>query len=177
MIETSDRGQVGYKDGKYFVLSTNPSSAYGDWGGPWFADFVLKVDVRHVSGEGAEDGWFLVLRDWRRPNPGPHGFYALEGRANSGVLHLWKHVDDDEPTPNLFGYLRPRINAGYSTNHMLVVLKGPWIAVYVNSRPVGLAYDELFRQGTVGLAAGTQSDTSMEVHYDNLKIWDISGLP
>jgi hypothetical protein len=173
---TSDEGQGGYKDGRYFVLA-KPNAGFATLGDPWFADFVLEVDVHHVSGEGTEDGWFVILRDWREPSTSPHGFYALKGQPNDGLSHLRMHNRTKDTTTELFGHLRPRINGAYSTTHVLVVLKGPWIAVYFNGSPAGIGYDETYRQGKVGMGAGSESGTPIEVHFDNLKIWDISGLP
>ena len=119
----------------------------------------------------------MQLRDWREPGTSPHGFYSVNGQPNDGLAYLRVHNRTDQSTTDLFGHLRPRINGTYGTNHVLVVLKGPWIAVYLNGSPVGLGYDETFRQGRIGLAADSQSGTPIEVHFDNLKIWDISGLP
>lgn len=40
----------------------------------------------------------------------------------------------------------------------------------------GLVYDESFSKGTIGLLVCTHTDTPLRVHFDNLKVWDISGL-
>jgi hypothetical protein len=163
-------------------VSISQTDANGDWEGtPEFSDFVVEVEVQVVSGGKSEDDvWFVVLRDWREPNSPPHGFYGPEGRPATGQIALRKWGDpryDRDGPPNLLPYSPRVLKTGYETNHVLVVLKGSWIALYVNGRPVGLGYDELWSRGTVGLAAGTGGDTPLEVHFDNLKIWDISGLP
>ncbi len=36
---------------------------------------------------------------------------------------------------------------------------------------------DLWPSGTVGLAACTGNEMPLEVHFDNLKVWDISHLP
>ena len=181
-IATKERGQVGYKDGKYFMRSTTTESAVGCWDRtPVFSDFVVSLDVQAVSGGNSrEDGWIIVLRDWREPNPAPYGFYGVTGGVTSGQVGMHKFYREQAESGSSPGRLfnAPHVlKTGYEMNRVMVVLKGPRMALYVNGSPIGLGYDELWSRGTLGLVAGTGSDTPLEVHFDNLKIWDISGLP
>lgn len=171
-IGQSERGEVGYKDGKYFILSTSTSDANGDWGSRVFSDFVLEVDVQYVSGEAGI--WFVILRDWRKSTP-PPGFYGIESFLNEDLVRLCKWGGG-------YGYTRlvsspPNVRKpDYETNQVMAILKGNQLAFYINGQPAGLVTDDTFSKGTIGLAAGTSSDTPLEVHYDNLKVWDISDL-
>lgn len=169
-----DRGETGYKDGKYFVRSTLASSAFGDWGGPVFADFVLEVEAQFVSGE--EGNWFIVLRDWREPNPPQPGFYSIEHNLHEDSVFFRKHGGPQYT--NVFGQSFPHIvKPDDKVTRVMAILKGNQLAFYVNDRPVGLVTDDTFSRGAIGLAAGTDSDdTPLEVHFDNLKVWDISNI-
>ncbi|UCC86696.1 MAG: protein kinase [Anaerolineales bacterium] len=170
-----ERGETGYKDGTYFVLSTNTSAANGDWFGPAFSDFVLEVDVQFVSGDAG--GFIVILRDWREPNPPPHGFYGISGFLEDSSAVLSRFASPPyENFMNLLPIWTAVLKPGYATNHLMAILKGNQMALYVNGQPVGLGSDDLYSSGSIGLAAGTETDTPLEVRFDNLRVWDISGL-
>lgn len=170
-IRMDDAGEMGYKEGEYFVISRGPDA--GDWAGtPEFSDFVLEVDVRFVSGETGS--WMVIFRNWEgsldKPTPGFYGIYG----SPSGDLFLRKFISGD-PAEDLLTP-EPVLKPGYETNHLMVMAKGHQIALYVNGEPGGLGYDDSLSRGTIGLTAGTDSGTPLEVHFDNLKVWDISDL-
>ncbi|RMD66795.1 DUF1565 domain-containing protein, partial [Candidatus Parcubacteria bacterium] len=75
----------------------------------------------------------------------------------------------------------PPIKGGFETNHLQIIAKGPQIAVFVNGEPVTLVYDpdfsSTFEKGLFDLVVCTPNGKStLRVHFDNLKIWDISNL-
>ena len=71
----------------------------------------------------------------------------------------------------------PPIQPGLNqTNSLQIVAKGPQIAVVVNGEPLFLIRDERLSRGSITLPVCTSGDTPLEVRFDNLKVWDISGL-
>jgi hypothetical protein len=170
-----ESGETGYKEGTYYVLSTNKGDSIGDWHGPAFSDFVLEVDVQFVSGE--DGNWMVILRDWREPNPPPQGFYGIEGRLEENTVFLRKWDFIDQTALKLLPVSATTLmKSGYETSHLMAILKGNQMALYLNGQPVGLGSDDTWSSGTIGLAAISKTDTPLEVRFDNLKVWDISGV-
>jgi len=169
-----ERGAIGYTDGKYFVRSTLVDNAFGDWGGPVFSDFVLEVEAQFVSGE--EGNWFIVLRDWREPNPPQPGFYHIGRYLHEDSLFFSTHKGAQD-TNSFFQRVPHIVKPDDKVTRVMAIFKGNQLAFYANGRPVGLVTDDTYSRGAIGLAAGTaRDDIPLEVHFDNLKVWDISDL-
>ena len=172
---TSAGDAWGYKDSAYFILLTplhadtdgdNAISLRPDRA-PWFSDFVLEVDARFISGESGH--WDV-------------GFRQSESRPSSywmdlsldGAFELHKTLDEDG-TELMRGQDVSAFGQGFgTTNHLTIIAQGPWIVVYVNGQLLCATYDESLSEGQIVLGAYNRADTSLEVQFDNLKIWDIS---
>jgi dipeptidyl aminopeptidase/acylaminoacyl peptidase len=72
------------------------------------------------------------------------------------------------------------VQAGLEPNRLQILAVGPQIAVYVNGEPALFTtdpnFDERYKSGLFDLVVCNLGDTRMEVRWDNLRIWDISGL-
>ncbi len=158
----------GYVDGEYFV-TVKPSGGTG--AGPGqnfvFSDFVAELDARILKATDP-GGWGFIFRE----QPFPQSFrYHIN--FNSSGLSLF--LDTGSYT-DLFYLQGTPVQPAPETNHLLVIAKGPNIAIYVNGEPVTVVSDSTLSSGIVslGIHAGEQET---EVRFDNFKIWDISDLP
>jgi hypothetical protein len=63
--------------------------------------------------------------------------------------------------------------------HLTIIVQGPQLAIYVNGEPQGFVSDEASKGAQLGLALGVcgEGDAPLQVSFDNLRVWDISGLP
>ncbi len=158
----------GYVDGEYFV-TVKPSGGTG--AGPGkdfvFSDFVAELDARILKATDP-GGWGFIFRE----QPFPQSFrYHINFNSNGLSLFLSKDSYTD-----LFYLQGAPVKPAPETNHLLVIAKGPNIAIYVNGEPVTVVSDATLSSGIVslGIHAGEQET---EVRFDNFKIWDISDLP
>ncbi len=169
----------GYEDNAYFISATclpqtgragechagsAPDRALR------FSDFVLEVDAQFISGEWGS--WYILFRDSpgtiERPTSIHYGVQFDPG----GAGRIYKNVGGTDISLNALTFEQS------GTNRLMIIARGPQIAVYVNGEPLGLFYDESSSKGTIHLGIGNQvENTTLRVHFDNLKIWDISDLP
>jgi hypothetical protein len=94
-----------------------------------------------------------------------------------GAFELHKAVNDQE-TGLVQGRDIPAFEEGLgATNRLTIIAQGPRIAVYVNGELLCFAYDESLSGGWIVLGVFNRGDTPLRVHFDNLKVWDITDLP
>lgn len=158
----------GYVDGEYFV-TVKPGGGTG--AGPGsnfvFSDFVAELDARILKATDP-GGWGFIFRE----QPFPQSFrYHIN--FNSSGLSLFLNTGSYK---DLFYLQGAPVRPAPETNRLLVIAKGPNIAIYVNGEPVAVVSDSTLSSGIVslGIHAGEQET---EVRFDNFKIWNISDLP
>ncbi|MCP4424913.1 MAG: protein kinase [Chloroflexi bacterium] len=174
----TDGSKWGYEDGAYVI-----TAPYLPQGGccvrgysdtmPYFSDFVLELDAQFISDEyGA---WSVLFRDQHGTEPqGHYGF----GLLTDGAFRVWAninrtHVGDLQEADSL----TPAFKPGYENNHLTIVAIGPEFAFYLNGEPLWFIHDESLSEGRFSLAVENWvKDSSLQAQFDNLEIWDISGL-
>jgi tetratricopeptide (TPR) repeat protein len=162
--------EKGYKDGAYFISNFQAEKG-GDCNGsapfssPVFTDFVLEVDLRFINqGNGAAHVLF------RSNNTSHYGVnLSPEGR-------LWFHKNVNGIHVALPQTEIPisSFRSGEAFNHLTLIARGNQMAAYINGEPVSILTDSSSSQGTFLL--GVCSDTALQVLFDNLKVWDVSGI-
>jgi len=172
--DVKDEGKRGYEDGEYVIIA-NPHPSWpeeccwcngsGPSGVPEFSDFVLEADLRFISGavSGDPGHWTVIFRS------------SYQAKFRPGSLQVHKIAEEGEDTVLAEHHGAP-IKPVEETNHLQIIAKGPQIAFYLNGEPVGLVYDETFSKGTIVLLVCTHTDSPLRAHFDNMKVWDISGL-
>lgn len=133
-----------------------------------FKNFVLMVDSRQVSG-GYRSSQMVVwgLNDhW--------GQLAIE----SGKRHwfLSKGPSDQwPPRPEGSGDVVSPIG---ETNHILIVARGPQLAIYLNDVPVAYVEDqELDVAHGKSLSFNCGGRPDMVCEFDNIKLWNLDNVP
>lgn len=181
-------GEVGYEDGEYFVVAdplTDPAE------GPYFcawgiddndirhADFLAEFDVKFLSAR--EGNWdFQFHRTYDRAN-NIETKYAVGGNYQGGVFFHKCNPDPDTDCPVLKEISDGSLILGKNWVHIQVMARGPKMALYVDGKPVLYVedpnYKEAYNQGEFILALCNFANHTMEVRWDNLRIWDITSLP
>lgn len=128
-----------------------------------FADFTLDVDATQVDGPD-DNGYGVIVRYVDDRN-----FYRLDvsGDGYFDVLKYaagtWIKIQDWTESP--------AVHQGATTNHLRVTAQGSQFTFIVNDQIVKTFSDGDFRQGDVGLSAGTFFDhAGVHVAFDNLQI-------
>ena len=159
---SSEETDLDYQDGEYHITVkkfTLAQYVYNRNAGR-FADFVLEVDARLVSGPNGGGG--LVFRAQDLDNcycflVQVNGYYYI-GAVLSGMwlsLQPKKHSD--------------LINIGNSTNHLKVICKGSKIELYVNGHYLTAITDNYFTDGYVGMIVDTPKPDA-HFAFDNFKV-------
>ncbi len=164
-------GEVGYKDGEYFLIADPVSAQYrgtGNWlevPALYVSDFVMEFDARFVSGRSGG-----IIVNFRALAKDSYGAVF----DTSGAVSLGMGTSDGGKTltETDAGLFQPT-----ETNRIRIIAQGPQFAVYLNDQPVLTAREELFDQGRVNLAIWNAFSTPRQVNFDNFKVWDISDLP
>lgn len=155
-----------YSEGEYHILVKTYN--WSDW--EWnqlagrFADFVLEIDARLVSGH-KNVHYGLVFRledhnDFYRFLVGGDGFY----RVGTKTAGMW--------TTLAKGTRSAVIKGGNGTNHLKVVCKGSQIKAYVNGHHLTTITDNSFTEGYVGMIVyGPEPDC--HVAFDNIKVYSL----
>jgi hypothetical protein len=128
---------------------------------------VAELDARILKATDP-GGWGFIFRE----QPFPQSFrYHINFTSNGLSLFL-----NTGSYTDLFYLQGAPVHPAPETNHLLVIAKGPNIAIYVNGEPVTVVSDSTLSSGIVslGIHAGEQET---EVRFDNFKIWNISDLP
>jgi hypothetical protein len=167
-------GEMGYSDGEYFLLAS-PSTPAHRWIHSWLqvpnlevSDFVLDLDARFVTAESLErrSGMFYVH------------FRARAKDVNSVTLTTDRvtevGTETREKTATLATFRGDPVKSG--ANHLRIIARRPQIAVYVNGQPLFVGQDYSPDRGPVILGIANAGKVPLEVHLDNLQVWDISKL-
>ena len=167
-------GEMGYSHGEYFLLAS-PSTPAHRWIHSWLqvpnlevSDFVLDLDARFVTAESLElkSGMFYVH------------FRAREKDVNSVTLTTDRvaevGMETREKTATLATFKGDPIKLG--ANHLTIIARRPQIAVYVNGQPLYIGQDYSPDKGPVILGVANAGKIPLEVHLDNLQVWNISKL-
>jgi hypothetical protein len=172
---TQFEGERGYVAGEYFIRVPRPENdifCVGVWDEstpPTFSDFVLEVDGRFVS-EGQASGWQIFFRHWEE-------FHRLLVAPDTQAdLSRWR----EQQMFVLAEHTGTPVNGGSETNHIQIIARGSEIAVYANGKAFLYGNDEGYAEPSwmnpISLNVCTHNEVT-EVRWDNLRIWDISGLP
>ncbi|MCP4539256.1 MAG: hypothetical protein GY832_19140 [Chloroflexi bacterium] len=161
-----DDGDVGYKDGAYFVTSTKIETLMWGVANRSFDNVIIEVDATQVAAgpesnnaygvacreQGSADGYGYYLRI------SGDGFYSIAKAANGEFTALIDWTESDA------------INQGNATNRIRAICNGSTLELFVNGQRLGSVEDSTFASGDVALTATTYEDVMTEVHFDNLMV-------
>jgi hypothetical protein len=159
-----NEGEVGYKDGAYYVVSTTANSAMWGVSPNTYSDTVVDIDTEQVSAPSNNNNDFGVMCRVQDNGDGyallisGDGFYGIQLASNGSFTNL---VDWTESST---------INKGNATNHIRAICNGDTFTLYVNDKKLAEASDSTFSSGKIALSATTYEADSTEIHFDNLVI-------
>jgi hypothetical protein len=128
-----------------------------------FADFTLDVDATQI--EGPDDNGYGVIvryvddRNFYRMDISGNGYFDVLKYKAGKWIKLQDWVES------------AAIKTGAATNHLQVTAKGNQLTFNVNGQKLFAFTDDDFKQGSIGLTAGTLFDyTGVHVAFDNLTL-------
>ena len=159
-----EAGDVGYKDGAYFVISTENSSAMWGVSNRSFDDSIVEVDASQISAGPESDNTYGVIC---REQGNGDGYYL---RISGDGYYSIARAAGEDITPLVDWTQSSIIRQGNATNHIRAVCDGPTLTLFVNEQNLATIEDTTFAQGDIALTATTFEDQPTEVHFDNLVV-------
>ena len=165
---------TGYSNGSYYVVSKSLGSATV-YSTKFFGDTVIEVDATAVSGpagSGASNNRFsygVICRN-RNGDFGPGYDFEIGG---DGYIFVFYYTETGTITwLHQFAIHSSAINQGLATNHLVVTCAGSQLKMEVNGQVVFEVQDTIFSEGDIALTVAKmeESDTPVEVHFDNLVV-------
>jgi len=164
-----DRGddsdaEWGYQDEEYRILvKTEDLTVWANTREKYdLANLVMVVEARRVAGP-VDNEYGVIIRYQDRSNfylfsVSSDGQYAVQMLRDDN----WKELVKWSPSPVIKG--------DEGTNVLRVVAEGPQMHFVVNGEQLCVVEDSTFTSGSIGLAAGTFTETGVEVRFDSLMV-------
>ena len=159
-----DGGDVGYKDGVYFVTSTEKEIMMWGVANRSFDNIVIEVDATQISAGSTNDNAYGVLC---RDQGDGDGYYL---RISGDGFYSITKAEGQEFEPLVEWAESDAIKQGNATNHIRAICDGATLELFVNGQKVATAEDSTFTQGDIAFSATTYEDEITEVHFDNLVV-------
>ncbi len=154
----------GYQEGEYFIEVYEPnwfvwSRPHGNW-----SDVEVEAEARQVVGSPA--GHFGLLCRYRPPDR----FYYF-GITDDGQYAILRVENGESELLTGTGFQpSPAVRPVNGVYRIRAVCRGDLLTLYVNNEQVAQASDDLLQRGDAGIGVGSDTDSSVRVHFDNLTI-------
>jgi hypothetical protein len=162
-VESDASAKVEYHEGVMRILIQSPNRLAWAFAGREFSDFHLAVEARQVA--GPDDNEYGVLA---RMQDAKH-FYRFS-ISGDGYYQVSKYDGETWEPLNGDWASSDAIQQGAATNLLEVICRGAKLTFLVNGVELIQVEDTGYRQGDVGLYAGSFFETGVEVHFDNLRV-------
>ena len=129
-----------------------------------FQDVSIEVDAARIG--GPDENRFGIICRYQDVNNyyffviSSDGYYGI-GKVSNGVHALLGQE---------MMVHTPAIQAGIAPNHLRAICMGNSLAFFVNQQPVGIASDDEFADGDIGLIAGSFNDLGVDILFDNILV-------
>lgn len=165
--ELDSSAEVAYGEGALRVIVKAPNCLAWAFAGHEFDDFHLAVEATQADGPDNNEYGVLVRIEDRKHfyafSVSGDGYYQVskcEGDSRQGLSGEWAESD--------------AVNRGAATNLLEVICRGDGMTFLVNGVQLAQVEDADYRQGDIGLHAGSFFEPGVEVRFDNLRITEPS---
>ena len=159
--------QIQYQNGALqFKIDDLDSIAWSVPAGQRFGDCVLDVDATQVAGPD-DNGYGVIVRyvddrNFYRMDISGDGYFDVQQYKAGSWIKLQDWTES------------AAIHQGAATNHLRVIAKGNQITFSVNDQTLTTFTDDEFKQGNIGLTAGTFfNHAGVQIAFDNLKVIEV----
>jgi RNA polymerase subunit RPABC4/transcription elongation factor Spt4 len=164
----TEGGDISYENGEYSLLVKKSQWYIVGWNRSMGSqtDFAVEVQGKLLSsGNDAEYG--LVFR--RESPEGDSNFYLFT--IKNGSYRMQKYYQGEWSTIQSWE-ASSDIAAGQSINRLKLVCQGKQIDLYANGQRLTSIIDASITSGYIGLEA---AELGTQVHFDNFKLYAVSG--
>ena len=160
-----EAGEVGYKDGAYFVTSTEKDAMMWGAAGRSFSNVIIDVDAVQVSAPSNNNNDYGIMcrvqfnGDGYSFNISGDGFFSIQKASNDSFIDLieWQESEAIRQGNNV-------------TNHIRAVCDGEKLVLFANGQLLAETTDSSFTEGDIALTATTYESTMTEIHFDDLVV-------
>jgi hypothetical protein len=154
---------IRYQDGALHFTIGDLDQIVWSIAGKRFENFTLDVDATQVTGPGDNNYGVLIRyvdeKNFYRLDISGDGYFAI----NKYQAGKWIKLQDWTESP--------AIRREAATNHLQVIANGHRFTLVVNGQTVTTFSDADFKQGDIGLTAGTLFDNAgVHIAFDNLTV-------
>jgi hypothetical protein len=158
--------QINYQDSRLHFKIDDLDQIAWSVSGKRLGDFTLDVDATQLAGPNDNSYGVLIRyvddRNFYRLDISGDGYFAV----NKYKAGQWLKLQDWTESA--------AIHREAATNHLQVIAQGNRFIFNVNGQTVTTFSDDDFKQGDVGLTAGTLFDAAgVEVAFDNLSVTEV----
>jgi hypothetical protein len=147
---------------------------------PQFSDFVWEASAQFVT--DSPGSLHIFFRDMPPTSQHPIDTSYFMGLFPDGTFFLHKNLNTNQVNQiNMVeGPFTPPLLTGTGKNRLLLIAQKSKMAVYANDQPLVLINDTTWQAGNIFLQFGacnnSESDTPLQVRFDDLKVWNITDL-
>lgn len=161
---SQDDGSMGYLDGAYHILVTNPGYQLWAVSGQSFRDVQVEADIYRMAGP-QENFSGLICRYQDEKNYyffiiSSDGYYTL-GKVQGGQFSL---VGQETMA------YTSSIQQGDAINHLRLDCIGSTLTGYINDQMVAISEDANFQDGDTGMTAGSFDLGGVEIRFDDFVV-------
>lgn len=158
--------QIGYQDGALRFTIADLDQIVWSIAGQRFENFTLDVDATQLGGPNDNSYGVLIRyvddRNFYRLDISGDGYFAI----NKYQAGQWLKLQDWTESA--------AIQRAAATNHLQVIARGNQFTLVVNGTTVTTFTDAEFKQGDIGLTAGTLFDTAgVKIAFDHLTLSEV----
>ena len=160
-----EAGEVGYKDGVYFVTSTEKDAMMWGAAGRSFSNVIIDVDAVQVTAPSNNNNDYGIMcrvqfnGDGYSFNISGDGFYSIQKASGDSFVDLveWQESSAIRQGNNV-------------TNHIRAVCDGEKLVLFVNNQLLAETTDSSFTEGDIALTATTYETSMTEIQFDNIVV-------
>ncbi len=165
--QTGDASMSTNYDNGAYRIQVNVAN-YDAWSNPdtlTFTDVQIEVDATKNAGPDTNDfGVICRYIDQDKYYYGiisSDGFYGIYKKTAEGGYQLGQGGEQSSD----------KILQGAATNHIRFDCVGSTFTLYVNGQQIDQRSDSSYKEGNVGLIAGTYTETGVDISFDNLFVY------
>lgn len=161
-----ETGDVGYRNGYYYVTSEGDGNLMWGLAGQNFADVMIDVQATQISAPSNDNNGYGVM--CRIQPDGKTGYLLRISGDGYASIYL---AAEDEFVALAAWTAADAINLGNATNHIQALCEGSRLALMVNDVLVAEAEDDTLTEGDIALAATSFESAKTEIHFDDIMVF------
>jgi hypothetical protein len=158
---------IGVDRGAYRIRSDVSQYTRG-YGPQTYTDVIIEAEMVQSAADQV-NAYGIVCRA-SPSQSSANGYYFLI--SSDGAYSIRQGESSGEVTALIPWARSGAIRTGAGVNRMRVICAGDYLALIVNDRLLADRRDSTYASGYIGFAAATRAGTTVEVAFDDLRVWE-----